>query len=91
MPTQRKRHTVTETDAVGDTLRQVEAVTGRRADLGELIVIGGEVKLRRAEQDARDSQARLRLRQRFVERTQTGEGIDTGALQAVHESGWMDE
>lgn len=54
-------------------------------------MIGGEVKLRRAEQDARDSQARLRLRQRFVERTQTGEGIDTDALQAVHVSGWKDE
>lgn len=54
-------------------------------------MIGGEVKLRRAEQDARDSQARLRLRQRFVERTRTGEGIDTGALQAVHDSGWIDE
>lgn len=88
MPTQRKRHTVTETDEVGDVLRRVEAATGERADLGELVLLGGKEKLLRTQLQHEANVQRGVLRRRLVERTRTGEGIDLDAVSDVHESGW---
>jgi len=88
VPTKRKRHSVTETDEVGAALRRVEAATGGRPDLAELVVLGSEVKVRRTGEERRQQQRQVALRQRFLERTRTGEGIDVEALERARRAGW---
>lgn len=91
MPTKRKRYIVTETDEVGDVLRRVADALGTAPDIGELVVLGGEEKLRRVAAERNESRRRLELRQRFLERTRTGHGIDVQALREVREHGWSHE
>jgi hypothetical protein len=91
VPTKRKRHSVTETDEVGVALRRVEAATGTRPDLAELVVLGSEVKISKATEHRERDQAQAQLRARFLERTRTGEGIDLDALDRVRAAGWRHE
>lgn len=89
VPTQRKRHSITESDAVEDVLRRLEAATGERPDLGELVTIGGNELLRRTEKQQQADDQRRTLRRRLLERTRTGEGIDQDALTAARAHGWV--
>ena len=80
---------ITETDEVGAALDRV-----RRADpdgavsLSELVVLGAPVKVAQIEQARRDNERRAELRERFLQRTRSGEGVDWDALAEVHERGW---
>jgi hypothetical protein len=90
VPTRRKRHMITETDALSEALDRL-----RRADpehpvsLGELVVLGAERKVGMIEQAHADETRRVELRERFLRRTQTGDGVDWEALAEVHEHGWV--
>src|SRR4051794_33273717 len=89
VPTSRKRHMVTETDEVGAALERVrEADPGGRVNLAELVVLGAERKVELIEQACSDDQHRAHLRERFLHRTRTGEGVEWQALLDVHERGW---
>lgn len=88
VPTTRKRHSITETDDVADMLDRVRVATGGPPDLPELVKLGAQAKLRQLDQARADDERRRVLRQRFAERTLTGEGIDVAALREVREHGW---
>jgi hypothetical protein len=89
VPTSRKRHTVTETNEVGAALDRVrQADPAGSVNLGELVVLGAACKVELLEQAQRDDQRRAELRERFLQRTRTGEGVDWDALVEVHERGW---
>lgn len=68
-------------------LRERGAVS--KVDLAELLVLGGEEKLRRIEADRADAARRRELRSRLIERARTGEGIDPDAAFEVRDSGWV--
>lgn len=92
VPTSRKRHSITETDRVAAVLDQVRAEDpGGRVDLSELVILGGEEKLRRLREQREDDERRLKLRLEFLERTRTAKGIDVDALIEAHEHGWTHE
>jgi hypothetical protein len=81
---------ITETDEVGAALDRV-----RRADpdgavnLGELVVLGAHAKVELIEQAQGDDERRAELRERFLQRTRSGEGVDWAALAEVRERGWV--
>jgi hypothetical protein len=87
MPTTRKRHTITETDEIERALRPVREWTAGRVDLGELVRLGARVKLERLERQEAGARRRAELRDRFLERTRTGEGVDFELLSEVHARG----
>lgn len=86
MPTQRKRHSITETDDVAAVLDRVRGATGGEVNLPELVKLGGEAKLRQLSEARAQDEHRLQLRRRFAERTLAG--IDVDALHEVRERGW---
>ena len=57
-------------------------------NLAELVVLGAERKLEQLQTSSEIEAHSLALRERFLERTRTGEGIDIDALLYVHEHGW---
>jgi hypothetical protein len=87
MPTKRRRHAITETprvEAALDELRQESGADG--VDLGELIVLGADVKLGmiRAERDGGAAKRRSladRVRSRAI-------GADAQAADEVRSRGW---
>lgn len=80
---------VTETDAVGAALDRVRAADpAGRVNLAELVILGAGRKVEQLEQADADAEHRAALRERFLERTRTGEGIDWDALTAAREHGW---
>lgn len=88
MPTKRRRHAITETPPVQAALDELRGVLGRdRIDLGELVVIGANVKLGvlRAEQE--DKVAR---RKRLADRIRNRElpPVDREAAEEVRRAGW---
>jgi len=89
MPTSRKRHSVTETDEVASALDRIRAAdaTGQ-VNLAELVVLGAERKLQDLALRRDDERRRGELRERFLARTASGEGIDWDAMDEVHERGW---
>ena len=81
---------VTETDEVGAALDRVRrAAPDTSVNLGELLVLGADRKVQQLEQARRDDERRAELRERFLQRTRSGAGIDWDALAEVHESGWV--
>jgi hypothetical protein len=80
VPTTRKRHTITETEAVERALAPLRA-KGERVDFAELVIRGAEAKL--SERDRRRA-----LREQFLERTRSARGLDLDAALAVREHGW---
>lgn len=87
MPTTRKRHSITETDRVERALNRLreERVS---IDLPDLVVRGADEKLRELQGERADDVARAELRERFLERSLSGEGIDAQALLEVRATGW---
>lgn len=87
MPTQRRRYTITETDAIERALAGSRASADPSARdsqlLTELIVLGAEAKAVRGEQELAERERRERLLRRFVRRG----GIDQEALDEVRRSG----
>jgi hypothetical protein len=89
VPTSRKRYMITETDEVGAALDRVrQADPDGTFNLGELVVLGAQCKVDLIEQAQRDDERRAELRERFLQRTRSGEGVDWDALADVHEHGW---
>ena len=85
MPTQHKRHSVTETPDVAAALAPLRA---READvrLGELIVLGAKEKLRQL--DAADPNVE-RARQRLADRVRSRRvGASPELAEEVRRSGW---
>jgi hypothetical protein len=80
---------VTETDEVGAALERVrQSDPGHAVNLAELVVLGAGRKVELIERERGDDQHRAELRERFLRRTRTGEGIDWEALLNVHDQGW---
>jgi hypothetical protein len=80
---------VTETDEVGAALDRVRhADPDGAVSLSELVVLGADRKVELLEQAQRDDQRRAELRERFLQRTRSGEGVDWDALAEVRERGW---
>jgi len=80
---------VTETDEVGAALERVrQAAPDRCVNVSELVLLGAERKLELLRRASGDDQHRAELRERFLQRTRSGEGIDWDAALAVHERGW---
>jgi uncharacterized membrane protein len=87
MPTDRRRHAVTETPPVQAALDELRAELGRdRVELAELVVLGAREKLaqlraRRGEQEA--------LRRRLAQRVRDGRvPVDLDAAEDVRRTGW---
>jgi hypothetical protein len=87
VPTNRRRHALTETPPVQEALDALRRELGTdRIELGELVVLGADVKLAalRAERD--DTVA---LRKRLANRVRARQvGVDLDAANAVRASGW---
>ncbi|HEX4671862.1 MAG TPA: hypothetical protein VH279_06320 [Solirubrobacteraceae bacterium] len=87
MPTNRRRHAVTETPPVRAALDELRRELGTdRVELGELVVLGAGVKLaelRAAHADTVERRARLaeRVRVRRV-------GVEVDAADEVRARGW---
>ncbi|MDA8067275.1 MAG: hypothetical protein M0T77_01480 [Actinomycetota bacterium] len=87
MPTNRRRHAVTETPPVQAALDELRRELGSdRVELGELVVLGAGVKLaslRAAHSDTAQRRARLaeRVRARRL-------GVDVDAADEVRVRGW---
>lgn len=87
MPTKRRRHTITEVGSVEDALRRARRAEGD-VDLRELVVLGADAVVRRAEERARDDERRERARRALLERLTSGVGIDPAAAEEVREQGF---
>ncbi len=87
MPTKRRRHTITEVGDVEEALERVRAIDGE-PDIRELVVLGADAALRRAEERTGDEERRKALQERLIERTTTGSGIDLKAAAEVRRHGW---
>ena len=87
MPTQRRRHAVTETPPVEAALAQLRKELGdERVDLAELVVLGAQLKLQLVRR-VRDD--RLALRRQLAERIRARElPIDRAAADKVRRHGW---
>jgi len=87
VPTNRRRHTITETDGVEQALAPLRA-EGVDVDFGELVIRGARAKLDELHA-ARDDEVRRRaLREQFLARTSSAEGFDLEAAVSVREHGW---
>lgn len=87
MPTNRRRHAITETPPVQAALDELRQELGTdRIELGELVLLGARVKLRSL-QATRDQQSkrRKRLAGRVRDRRV---GADLAAADHVRTSGW---
>jgi hypothetical protein len=80
---------ITETDDVQAALDRLRALDpDGRVDFGELVVLGARAKTDKIERRRIDDEQRAALRERFIERTRSGDGIDWDAMSQVRESGW---
>lgn len=85
MPTQHKRHSVTETPEVAQALAPLRARAGE-VRLGELVVLGAREKLRQlVHEDPAAQAARERLARRTVDRCTGG---DPALADRVRREGW---
>lgn len=87
VPTTRKRHSITETPPVQEALDRLRS-RGVEVNLPDLVVRGADMRLRELEEVARSKHEQAALRERFLERSSSAEGIDVEALIDVHEHGW---
>ena len=79
---------ITETDAVQAALDELRAIVGPNIDMAEVVVVGAREQARRLSRGERSDAETMRLRERFLERSLSGDGVDLGALIDVHERGW---
>jgi hypothetical protein len=80
---------ITETDDVQQALDRLRALEpDARVDFGELVVLGARAKTDELERRRLDDQRRAELREEFLERTRSGDGVDWDVLIQVRESGW---
>jgi hypothetical protein len=90
MPTNRRRHAITETPAVEAALDELRRELGtERVELGELVVLGAGAKLAvlRGEREAN-----MDLRRRLAQRVRSRDtGADPAAADEVRRSGWARE
>jgi hypothetical protein len=87
VPTNRRRHAITETPPVEAALDELRRELGTdRVELGELVVLGAEAKLAsiRAQRDS-DAKLRRRLADRVRSRSLP---VDVDAAEAVRQTGW---
>jgi hypothetical protein len=81
---------ITETDEVGAALDRVRSADPDGAvNLSELVVLGANRKVELLEETQRNDERRTELRERFLQRTRSGEGVDWDALADVHQRGWV--
>jgi hypothetical protein len=87
MPTKRRRHAITETPPVQAALDELRDELGsERIELGELVVLGADVKLAalRAEREGA-----VALRRRLADRVRSRElPVSPEAAEEVRASGW---
>jgi hypothetical protein len=89
MPTKRRRHAITETPPVQEALDELRGVLGEdRVQLGELVILGANVKLEELRAQRDDRSARLR---RLADRVRSRDmpGIDREAAEEVRHKGWV--
>jgi len=89
MPTTRKRHTITETPPVEEALAPLRA-SGISVDVSELVIKGAGVKLDEAREVQANDDRRRALRERFLDRTRRGAGIDLDVALKVREDAWIE-
>lgn len=87
MPTRHPRHSITETPRVRAALEPLRR-RGVKVELGDLVVLGAEERLRRIEEERAEEERRRELRLQLIERLRTGEGLDVAAAYEVRETGW---
>jgi hypothetical protein len=87
MPTRHRRHSITETPRVREALEPLRR-QGLKVDLGDLVVLGAEQRLRQMEAEQVEEERRRELRLQLVEQLRTGEGLDVAAAYEVRETGW---
>lgn len=87
MPTDRRRHAITETPPVQAALDELRAhLRTDRLELGELVILGAQAKL--AQLRASSQELAIR-RQRLVERILNRDiPVDVAAADEVRRSGW---
>lgn len=89
MPTDRLRHTFTETPPVERALRPLRTLLhNRRIDFKELVILGAQEKAARLERENGDvEQSRRELVEEFLA-MRDGDGVDAKVALAIHERGW---
>ena len=87
IPTNRRRHAITETAPVQAALDELRRELGPdRVELGELVILGAHEKLERL-RSGRGAQRGLR--QRLAERVRTRQlPVDPKAAEEVRRTGW---
>jgi hypothetical protein len=88
VPTKRRRHALTETPPVQAALDELRRELGTdRIELGELVVLGADVKLAALRAQRDDTTA---LRSRLASRVRTRRlGVDVDAADEVRAGGWV--
>jgi hypothetical protein len=88
VPTNRRRHAITETPPVEAALNELRQALGTdRVDLSELVILGAREKLERLRVE--DKRNRM-LRKQFADRIRRGEpplDVDLEALEEVRRAG----
>lgn len=87
MPTKRRRHTITEVGAVEEALERVRAVDGE-PDVRELVVLGAEEAVRRAQERDNDEERRARAKRDLIDWLTNGPGLDLEAAEEVRRHGF---
>jgi hypothetical protein len=87
MPTKRRRHAITETPPVQAALDELRGELGSdRVEMGELVVLGANVKLAALRADQR---GRTDLRRRLADRVRSRDlPVSREAAEEVRASGW---
>jgi hypothetical protein len=87
VPTNRRRHALTETPPVQAALDELRRELGTdRIELGELVVLGADAKLAALRAERADTAA---LRSRLASRVRSRRvGIDVDAADEVRAAGW---
>jgi hypothetical protein len=88
MPTKHRRHAITETPRVKAALDRLRDELGTtRLDLGELVVLGADIKLWELRSErGKDEELRHRLAHRVRTRTVP---VSLNAAEEVRQTGWV--
>jgi len=87
MPTNRRRHAITETPAVEAALDELRGELGSsRIEFGELVILGAQQKAAQLRSERNDTAARRRELAERVRRRETL--VDRAAADEVRRSGW---
>jgi hypothetical protein len=87
VPTNRRRHAITETPPVQAALDELREELGNdRVEMGELVILGAQEKLARMRAERDDAAA---LRRSLAERIRRGDiPADRAAADEVRRAGW---